>query len=209
MKKMTERENVHCFMCNATIFYQKAEPLQLEDHLRSEHEAEEGLEYLIAGCLMNSQERRAIASVVKDREPAVSRERDGLGSSDSNISGTSTEEAEGSESNDSREAETKLQEIDTMARKVEEERAKTTLQEIDTVDRKDKENLPQSAKQSTPVEFSCPDCDLSFSLKIRLNRHRLKNHAKKRQMQIKVWLGILPKNPFPFLSLTPFWHQSA
>ena len=41
--------------------------LQLQDHLRSEHETEdeEGLEYLIAGCLMNSEERQAIVNVVK------------------------------------------------------------------------------------------------------------------------------------------------
>ena len=80
---------VCCFLCKATVFYQKVslyeiffqkcqkttqdsfsvqdDRLQLQDHLRSEHETEdeEGLEYLIAGCLMNSEERQAIVNVVK------------------------------------------------------------------------------------------------------------------------------------------------
>ena len=40
---------------------------------------------------------------------------------------------------------------------------------------------PPRAQEKIPVEFPCPECSLSFNLKIRLNRH-LKNHAKKREM---------------------------
>ena len=40
---------------------------------------------------------------------------------------------------------------------------------------------PPRAEEKIPVEFPCPECSLSFNLKIRLNRH-LKNHAKKREM---------------------------
>ena len=49
------------------LFSVQDDRLQLQDHLRSEHETEneEGLEYLIAGCLMNSEERQAIVNVVK------------------------------------------------------------------------------------------------------------------------------------------------
>ena len=40
---------------------------------------------------------------------------------------------------------------------------------------------PPRAAEKIPVEFPCPECNLSFNLKIRLNRH-LKNHAKRREM---------------------------
>ena len=51
----------------STLIPLQDDRLQLQDHLRSEHETEdeEGLEYLIAGCLMNSEERQAIVNVVK------------------------------------------------------------------------------------------------------------------------------------------------
>ena len=51
------------------VYYEKEDKLQLTDHLRSEHQAEDGLEYLMAGCLMNEDERRAIVNVIQDREP--------------------------------------------------------------------------------------------------------------------------------------------
>jgi len=63
----------------------------------------------------------------------------------------------------------------------------TTLEEgsgsdIEVDNRQMGEASPPNAAdvEKAPVEFKCPDCDLSFNLKIRLNRH-LKLHDKKNQ----------------------------
>ena len=59
---------VQCFLCSAKIFYGQNDQERLRDHLRSEHSIDTGLDYLVAGCLMNDEEREAIVNVVKDRE---------------------------------------------------------------------------------------------------------------------------------------------
>jgi len=181
---------VCCFLCKATVFYQKDDRLQLQDHLRSEHETEdeEGLEYLIAGCLMNSEERQAIVNVVKDREPdneasqsvvldesnmmiisdvrghekGAPEEDSGRGSDDSSVSISAlvpeTNLQEGAEGEPGELADT-----------------------LSTSARARGECSPPRPEEKLPVEFRCLECGLMFNLKIRLNRH-MKNHAKKREM---------------------------
>ena len=154
------------------VYYEKEDKLQLTDHLRSEHQAEDGLDYLMAGCLMNEDERKAIVNVIQDREPHY------VGAEQPADTAAAEEEEE------HKEADTSDLSISALV-------PETTLQEVETGEameqdgagREEGECSPPTLEESNKhvVEFPCPECDLSFNLKIRLNRH-LKNHAKRREM---------------------------
>ena len=65
--------NVRCCICSTSVYYRKDDQLQLLDHLRSEHNVEGDIDFIVGGCLMNGAEREAVYNVVKDREPNVER----------------------------------------------------------------------------------------------------------------------------------------
>ena len=73
MQLRLHEANVRCCLCPASVYYRQDDPLQLEDHLRTEHNVQTDLSFIIGGCLMNSAEREAVFNVVKDREPNVER----------------------------------------------------------------------------------------------------------------------------------------
>ena len=158
---------VQCFLCSARILYGQNEQEILRDHLRSEHSVETGENYLIAGCLMNLEEREAIVNVVKDRELGVDMDED--------VAKEVPEEDAGT---------IEVGDIVSLAALVPE----TTLQEgpEGPEDSLQFGNAsPPRAEERPVVEFPCPDCHLSFKLKIKLNRH-LKSHVKKEEMKAEL-----------------------
>ena len=180
--------NVSCFLCKAVIFYQKDDKIQLTDHLRSEHTADDGIEYLIAGCLMNSDEREAIVNVVKDRDPHFVDPDESISEHDNSNMMIVTEDPVGDVSGGS--------DLSVSALIPE-----TTLQEVGECSPPSREE-----KERAVLEFPCPECDQTFNLKIKLNRH-LKLHTKKEECFgqadpvtpmlkiIKTEAGVKPKTP--------------
>jgi len=171
---------VQCFLCSASIVYSQDDQARLLDHLRSEHSAESGEFYLIAGCLMNPEEREAIVNVVKNREPAGYDESPQNVTDDSLVDDIAEENAEDG---------LELSDVVSLSSLVPE----TTLQEGPEIGLQFGEASPprsevglQFGEASPPrsnerpvVEFPCPECSLSFKLKIKLNRHLKRNHSEK------------------------------
>ena len=179
---MTE-VRIQCFLCSARILYDRADTSALLDHLRSEHSADSGENYLIAGCLMNQEEREAIVNVVKDRQPDTDGEDDVPPEAyDEGPHEEVVAEDDGGEVSVENEGNIEVGRVVSLASLVPE----TTLQE-DCQDLQPGllgfgEASPPRMEARGLVEFPCPECDLSFKLKIKLNRH-LKLHAKKGEMK--------------------------
>ena len=165
-----------CFMCSARILYGHDDQTVLRDHLRSEHSVDTGEDYLIAGFLMNQEERDAIFNVVKDRES-------GLEVSDEGINVAGDGETDQMESEDAVSS-IEVGSVVSLADLVPE----TTLQECSEESLKPAEQSPPPAEEKPVVEFPCPDCSLSFKLKIKLNRH-MKLHTKKEDIKTELSLS--------------------
>ena len=133
-------EVVQCFLCRTFMNNKKKD---IVTHMSSEHNAISGTNFLLAGCIMNEDERMAMANVVKDRQPT-----------------RNAESGDSEEQNDDGSAQA----------------PEATLQEMDTTEVK--ESSPAKTSSNEAIKFTCPECPLSFNLKIRLNRH-LKLHDKK------------------------------
>ena len=180
---MTE-VRIQCFLCSARILYEKKDTTALLDHLRSEHSADSGENYLIAGCLMNPEEREAIVNVVKDRQPDTDGEDDVPPEAyNEEPDEVAVAEDEVGEVSEATEGNIEVHRVVSLASLVPE----TTLQE-DCEDLQPAgllafgEASPPRVEVRGMVEFPCPECDLSFKLKIKLNRH-LKLHAKKEELK--------------------------
>ena len=159
---------VQCFLCSAKIFYGQNDQERLRDHLRSEHSIDTGLDYLVAGCLMNDEEREAIVNVVKDREVGADTDE-------------SLEEDVVKEEPEKDVAKIEVGDVVSLADLVPE----TTLQEGSEDSLQFGEASPPRAEERPVVEFPCPDCHLTFKLKVKLNRH-LKSHVKKEEMKTEL-----------------------
>ena len=174
---MTE-VRIQCFLCSARISYQRDDTTSLVDHLRSEHNADSGEDYLIAGCLMNPEEREAIVNVVKDRQPAQP-----VSEGEDDVPMEPDEKPDEVPVLVEAEHNLEVERVVSLASLVPE----TTLQEgCEDV----QPGLLGFGEASPPrleagrglVEFPCPECSRSFSLKIKLNRH-MKLHAKKEEVK--------------------------
>jgi hypothetical protein len=67
------RTGVECFLCSSTVPYSLADTSRLVHHLQAEHGANDGLEFLVAGCTMAQKERDAVQAVVHGRKPTLVR----------------------------------------------------------------------------------------------------------------------------------------
>ena len=159
-----------CFLCKASIYYEKHDKSKLMAHMNSEHNAafEMQTDFLLALCILNMDERLAIIDVVKDKDP-------GHFESDTEAPETDTE-YDTAENNvqitDYEEEENELN-ISALTPEI-------TLQEVNDIDVELGQELrEESVPPPKPtVEFQCTECPRTFNLKIKLNRH-LKLHSKK------------------------------
>ena len=177
---------IQCFLCSARILYQRDDTVALLDHLRSEHSVDSGEDYLIAGCLMNQEEREAIVNVVKDRQPDTEGEDDvpieAYEEPDEKHVVGEDGAGEGSEDTEDN---IEVERVVSLASLVPETTLQEGCQEVQS-------ELPGPlgfGEASPPrlearglVEFPCPECSLSFKLKIKLNRH-MKLHTKKEEVK--------------------------
>jgi len=164
---------VPCFLCKAFIYYEKADKSKMMAHMNSEHNAFFGMDFLLAGCIMNDDERVAIVNVVKDREPAHL-EPESAPSEDENLTLENNELILDNEYEECEENEVNISALTP----------ETTLQEDTDIGVEMKSDEPEEGvspprmTERAIIEFPCPECPMTFNLKIRLNRH-LKLHSKK------------------------------
>jgi len=163
---------VPCFLCKAFIYYERSDKSKLMSHMNEEHNAFFGSDFLLAGCIMNDDERLAIVNVVKDREPSHF-EPDTVESQTEETEDVTLENNELIIDNSDDENELYITALTP----------ETTLQEIDAgIEVEEDQGVsPPRMNERAVIEFPCPECPLSFNLKIRLNRH-LKLHNKKDQV---------------------------
>jgi len=64
---MPPRGTILCFLCKGIVSYKNKDPAKFEKHMKNEHMANFGMEYLLAGCTMSEEERLAIKDVIKER----------------------------------------------------------------------------------------------------------------------------------------------
>jgi len=167
---------VQCFLCKASLFYNKNNHSTFVSHLSSEHNAFFGTNFLLAGCIMNEDERVAMFNAVKDRAPSSFIQSQNLQEESNKIIQETDEIIIDNED------EEEYNELYVTALTPE-----TTLQEIDTVEVEEEQGVsPPKPDSKTVIKFSCPECPLTFNLKIKLNKH-LKLHDKKGKVVKKIY----------------------
>jgi hypothetical protein len=160
---------VPCFLCKAFIYYESEKAEELSGHMMREHSVFFGLDFLLAACVMNEDERVAIVNVVKDRQPTKP------GGSQQIVPTPSQPTKSGSKTDDDITIEDFGLDDDLPISALTPE---TTLQEEneveDVTDSGDLSVSPPSIKdhKEDPVFYHhCDQCNQSFKLKIQLNRH--------------------------------------
>jgi len=59
---------IFCALCQGIVSYKKGDSSRFNDHMNIEHGAYHNLRYILAGCLMNSEERNIVAEIIEERE---------------------------------------------------------------------------------------------------------------------------------------------
>jgi len=59
---------VFCILCQGIVTYKNGDTKRFNDHMNIEHGAFHNLRYLLAGCLMNNEERNIVAEIIEERE---------------------------------------------------------------------------------------------------------------------------------------------
>jgi len=136
----TSSTAVICFLCKTKVPYCTTDKTKLDIHLKDEHKALFGTDYLVSGCTMSGEERVAIQNVVSGRQPKLVQME------------VTDEEKEVDRSSKSR---------GSIEAKVPEVKAKSTLKLGDS-------NVASVSKISSPKgKLKCPDCNRhsSYSFK--------------------------------------------
>jgi len=59
---------IFCVLCQGIVSYKNGDSNRFNDHMNIEHGAYHNLRYILAGCLMNSEERNIVAEIIEERE---------------------------------------------------------------------------------------------------------------------------------------------
>jgi len=171
---------IPCFLCKAFIYYDSEEATELSGHMTREHNVFFGLDFLLAACVMNEDERVAIVNVVKDRQPKKRNMAEQTvlpPPSKSAKSGTKVDDDEITIDDFGLDDDLPMSALTP----------ETTLQEEQEVEevKAVKEDLsvsPPSQKDAKADVYyhHCTECGQSFKLKIQLNRH-VRMHDKERE----------------------------
>ena len=70
MLTMQPEGTVVCFLCQGYVPYNPKNPAKFTKHMKSDHSAFFGVEFLLAGCRMTEEERRTVNEVVGEKEVA-------------------------------------------------------------------------------------------------------------------------------------------
>lgn len=135
---------VSCFLCKAQVPYKSEDKSKLLAHLKKEHGAMQGMDYLVAGCTMSKEERIAIQNVVGGRQPKL----------------IQLQMDETDEEMDEQEVVDEDGELGGVTTKLLE--PETTLSE----------SPARSTTKTPPREKKCQDCGFTCRLQIQMNRHK-------------------------------------
>jgi len=70
---------VFCLLCRGIVSYNKDDRKRFDDHMNIEHGAFYNLKFLLAGCLMNDEERNVVAEMIEERQETKSNVNDSEG----------------------------------------------------------------------------------------------------------------------------------
>lgn len=60
-----------CILCRGIVAYTKKDRNRFNSHMNIEHGVSYSLNYILAGCLMNDDERNVVANIIEDREEKI------------------------------------------------------------------------------------------------------------------------------------------
>jgi len=60
-----------CILCRGIVAYTKKDRIRFNSHMSIEHGVSYSLNYILAGCLMNDDERNVVANIIEDREEKI------------------------------------------------------------------------------------------------------------------------------------------
>jgi len=177
MSEAVLKTGVQCFLCGDTVPFNGDNRRCLMTHLEENHKALIGMDFLVTGCVMSTEERNAVMKVVENRKPRlIQLNSSGLQVGDDN----------------------ELKEKPVCPPEVT-DKVVTKEMEVNNCETDEEEDggvTPPRASQ--PRRFTCLDCKISFKLQIQLNRH--KKHCIKKEPGSSI--SSLSKQP-AFVPLSP------
>jgi hypothetical protein len=60
--------SLSCILCNGLVAYTKGLRARFDSHMSVEHGITSNFNYILAGCLMNQDERNVVANIIEERE---------------------------------------------------------------------------------------------------------------------------------------------
>ena len=62
-------KKIHCVLCNGVVAFDKNSPERFSDHLKFDHEVQEGLDWVVAGSLISVETRQRVLEVIEKSTP--------------------------------------------------------------------------------------------------------------------------------------------
>ena len=62
---------IECILCKGLVAYSKDDRTRFNSHMNIEHGISHSLSFILAGCLMNEEEREAVANIIEEREEKI------------------------------------------------------------------------------------------------------------------------------------------
>ena len=62
---------INCILCKGLVAYSKDDRTRFNSHMNIEHGISHSLSFILAGCLMNEEEREAVANIIEEREEKI------------------------------------------------------------------------------------------------------------------------------------------
>ena len=62
---------VCCLLCRGMVAFRNGDPTRFNNHMEYEHQAYFDMEFLLAACMMNEEEREAVRNVMSDKTPVL------------------------------------------------------------------------------------------------------------------------------------------
>merc|ERR1712189_113613 len=62
---------VCCLLCRGMVAFRNGDPTRFNNHMEYEHQAYFDIEFLLAACMMNEEEREAVRNVMSDKTSVI------------------------------------------------------------------------------------------------------------------------------------------
>ena len=62
---------IRCILCNGAVAFDKGDTTRFSDHLRTDHEASDGLDWVLAGSVVSPSTRQKVLHVIERSNPLL------------------------------------------------------------------------------------------------------------------------------------------